>query len=146
MKYIESINTSRRWAPGTNCQESASGSKNQRMMRMKMMYCKRPSPFIGSIIGVIEELVDLKKSYQELQKSSLKDIMEFLIRTAREKALSRRVSLCRLCKWGHETIYTVQQCKGCESGQRTRKMESHCDIPTKEQPRFQSWWRANQIW
>lgn len=74
MKYRESINTSRRLAPGTNCQESASGSKNQRMMRMKMMYCKRPSPFIGSIIGVIEELVDLKKSYQELQKSSLKDI------------------------------------------------------------------------
>lgn len=93
------------------------------------MYCKRPSPFIGSIIGVIEELVDLKKSYQELQKSSLKDIMEFLIRTAREKALSRRVSLCRLCsnvkdvsqdsvlgKWSRTVTYLQKNNQGFRAG------------------------------
>lgn len=74
--------------------------------------------------------------------------MEFLIRTAREKALSRRVSLCRLCKRGHETIHhrAAMQRMWVRTAYSENRVAMWHTYERTMKVRFQSWWWANQIW
>ncbi|KAI3377065.1 hypothetical protein L3Q82_000275 [Scortum barcoo] len=86
-------------------------------------------PLHGMYHRQIEEVPDIRKSYQWLEKAGLKDSTEVLIMVAQEPALSTRViearvyhtrqdPRCRLCKEAPETIQHITA--GCTWNTITR--------------------------
>ena len=85
----------------------------------------------------IEEVADIKKSYQWLEKAGLKDSTEALIMAAQEQALStrsievgiyhtRQDPRCRLCKDAPETVQHI--IAGCKMQAGTAYMERHNQV------------------
>ncbi|XP_051911362.1 uncharacterized protein LOC127593748 [Hippocampus zosterae] len=85
----------------------------------------------------ITEMADLKKSYQWLERASLRDSTEALILAAQEQALSTRAidaqiyhtrqdPMCRLCKEAPETIQHITA--GCKMLAGKAYMERHNQV------------------
>ena len=97
----------------------------------------RDKPLHGMYHRQIEEVADIKKSYQWLEKAGLKDSTEALIMAAQEQALStrsieagnyhtRQDSRCRLCKDAPETVQHI--IAGCKMQAGTAYMERHNQV------------------
>ena len=85
----------------------------------------------------IDEVADIKKFYQWLEKAGLKDSMEALIMAAQDQELStgsieagiyhiRQDPSCRLCKEAPETVQ--HKIAGCKMQAGTAYMERHNQV------------------
>ncbi|XP_051931065.1 uncharacterized protein LOC127607055 [Hippocampus zosterae] len=94
-------------------------------------------PLHGMYHRTITEVADLKKSYQWLERTGLKDSTEALILAAQEQALSTRAieaqiyhtrqdPRCRLCKEAPETIQHITA--GCKMLAGKAYMERHNQV------------------
>ena len=94
-------------------------------------------PLHGKHHRDIQEVADLEKSYQWLEKSNLKANTEALIMAAQEQALKTRVTetriyhtrqdpKCRLCKQQDETIQHIAS--GCQQLAGTAYTERHNQV------------------
>ncbi len=97
----------------------------------------RDKPLHGVYHRQIEEVADIKKSYQWLEKAGLKDSTEALIMAAQEQALStrsieagvyhtRQDPRCRLCKDAPETVQHITA--GCKMQAGSAYMERHNQV------------------
>lgn len=112
-------------------------AEHKGIIRSERRYGGRPSPSRGSIISRFEQVADIKKSRQWLEKAGQKD--STLIMAAQEQALSTRAiengvylsrqdPSCTLCKDVPEAVKHIEaRCKMWAGTGVSKWLESHTD-------------------